>query len=505
VTIAVPAEAFAPADDRVWARHALALGCVWTVLLAAFQRDVGDMVGIWWTSTTYGHCLFIPPVVAWLVWQRRRELAELTPVGWWPGLAIVAAGGFAWLLGQAGGVALARHLGLVVMLQGAAVAMLGPNVARALALPLGYALFAVPFGEELEPPLQDLAVAIVLPLLNLVGVPAQVDGVLIHAGRYWFEVAEACSGAKFVLAMLAFGVLVAGTSFRSWRRRAVFLAACVLVPVLANGVRAFGTIWAADLFSIEAATGVDHIVYGWVFFAIVMAGLIAAAWRWFDRSPDAPAFDPSRLQRLVSRALDLGSAALLVLATAAVLPLWDAVATGRADPLSKPIAMPEIPGWTRAPTSVRAPWRPNYPGADHQLLGRYADGRGHEVDLAVAVYAAQSEGRELVGFGLGVLRENDRWVRVADAAPIADGSAMRITAPGPVERTVATWYRVAAVTTADPARVKLETVRARLTGGDQAAVALHLSAEEPRAREAIDAFLRAAGPPERLASSMVRR
>ncbi|WP_373458584.1 hypothetical protein [Sphingomonas faeni] len=31
---------------------------------------------MWWTSTTFGHCLFIGPVIAWLVWQRRAELAR---------------------------------------------------------------------------------------------------------------------------------------------------------------------------------------------------------------------------------------------------------------------------------------------------------------------------------------------------------------------------------------------------------------------------------------------
>ncbi|WP_436426467.1 archaeosortase/exosortase family protein, partial [Enterococcus faecium] len=87
----------------------------------------------------------------------------------------------------------ARQFGLVVMLQGAVVTLLGAQVARGLLLPLCYAFFLVPFGEELEPPLQQLTVGIVMPLLHLVGVPAVSNGVLIHAGRYWFEVAEACS------------------------------------------------------------------------------------------------------------------------------------------------------------------------------------------------------------------------------------------------------------------------------------------------------------------------
>ena len=491
-------------DDVIaaWRAHLTILALAAASLLLLFHTDATDMARIWWTSTTYGHCLFIAPVIAWLTWQRRDDLAQLTPGAWWPGLALVAAGGLGWLLGDAASAAVLRQAGLVVMLQGAVVTLLGPNVARALLFPLGYALFLIPFGEELEPPLQQVTVAIVMPLLDLVGVPAAVDGVLIHAGRYWFEVAEACSGAKFVLAMLAFGVLVANLCFTGWRRRTVFLAACVIVPVLANGLRAFGTIWAADLTSLAAATGADHIVYGWIFFAIVMAGVLAAAWPWFDRAPDAPAFDADALQTPVMRTLPPIAAALLVLVLAAVFPTWSAAANRPAS-LPPQLYLPELPGWRRAPISTVAPWQPHHPGADHTLFGRYVDKAGNTVDLAVAVYARQCEGAELIAFGTGVLREADRWLRVADLPPIAGGRAMRIQAPGPVERVVATCYRVGDVDAPTPMQVKRRTAEARLLGRSNRALVVHLSTEvtpgrDPRAtiarfRQTLGSLPRAAG------------
>ena len=481
-----------------WRRHLVALGVAAAAILLLFRADAVRLADTWWTSTTYGHCLFIGPVLAWLVWQRRSELAQLAPVAWAPGLLLVAAGGSGWLLGEAGSVTFARQFGLVMLLQGAVVTLLGPNVARGLLFPLGYAFFLVPFGEWLEPPLQRVTVALVMPLLGLVGVPAESNGVLIHAGRYYFEVAEACSGAKFVIAMLAFGVLVAHVGFISWTRRIGFMAVALTVPVLANGLRAFATIWAADLTSVEAATGFDHIVYGWVFFGLVMAAVLAIAWRWFDRAPDAPAFDPADLRRPV-RPLDLTAATLLVGAVAATFPAWSAAVANRASSVGS-LSLPEVPGWHRVAPDTQAPWSPYHPGADRSAITRYADARG-AVDVAVVAYAHQGDGRELVGFGTGVLREEDRWVRVADLTPIAGGSAMRITAPGPVERVVATWYRVGGVMTADERRVKIETARARLLGGDQRAMAVHVSAvaapgSDPQAT--IRRFL-AAVPVERLA------
>lgn len=294
MTVAVPAQAFAHASgsfDLDWRRHAAMLAGVWAALLLAFHRDTMDLARIYWTNTTFGHCLFIAPVIGWLVWQRRRELAQVTPVGWWPGLALVAAGGFAWLIGDASSVALFRHAGLIVILQGAVVSVLGPNVARALLFPLAYMFFLVPFGDFLEGPLQDLTIRMVMPLLHLTGVPASVDGVLISTPNGYFEIAEACSGAKFLIAMVAYGVLVANVCYVSWPRRAAFMAMALVVPVIANGLRAFGTIYVAWWTSVERATGLDHIVYGWVFFGIVMAAVLAIGWRWFDRDPDAAWFD----------------------------------------------------------------------------------------------------------------------------------------------------------------------------------------------------------------------
>lgn len=497
MTIAVATHAFDRAGQG-WRRHGIILSAVWGVLILLLWRDVADLARLWWTSTTFGHCLFIGPVIGWLVWQRRLELSRVAPVAWLPGLAIVATGGLGWLLGDAAGVALARHLGLVMMLQGAVVTILGPAVARALLFPLLYAFFLVPFGEGLERPLQQVTVAMTLPLLHLAGVPAQVDGVLITIPNGYFEVAEACSGAKFVIAMLAYGVLVANVCYVSWGRRIAFMAMALVVPVIANGLRAFGTIYAAHLTSVEAATGLDHIVYGWVFFGLVMAIVLAIGWHWFDRDPDAAWIDIATLPR-PARTADPLLGAALVLALAALFPSWSAAVTARADSLPARIALPQVPGWRQVPSTGQAAWSPNYPGVDHFLIGRYADPAGHEVDLAIAVYASQSEGHEVIAFGVGPLREEDRWVRVADLAPIKGGAAMRITAPGPVERLVVSWYRVGGTTSASPVQVKLATLRSRLLGGPQAAIALHVSAQEPGGSAAIARFLTALGPIDTLA------
>ena len=242
------------APDDAWRQQATLLAVAASAILLLFWHDFYAMASIWWNASTYNHCLLIPPLIAWLVWQRRAELAELTPTSWRPGLALAAAGAIAWLLGYAGGISLGRHLGLILMLQGAILTLLGKAVARGLAFPIFYLLFLVPFGDEVLPFMQTLTAKLAMMLLNVGGTPAHLQGVFITTPSGYFEVAEACAGVKFLVAMVALGALVANLCFRSWTRRVAFMIASVTVPVLANGVRAWGTIYVAEGTSVDYAS-----------------------------------------------------------------------------------------------------------------------------------------------------------------------------------------------------------------------------------------------------------
>ena len=207
----------------IWQRHLAALALLAGAMLAIFHRDAADMAGIWWHSTTFTHCLLMIPMIGWLVSLRVPLIKPLTPAYWWPALVWIAGAGLVWLVGEAAGVALFRQLGLILMLQGAVAATLGERLVRALLFPLAYALLLVPFGEELVPMLQTLTAHISVVLLHLSGLQAEMEGVFITTRAGFFEVAEACSGVNFLIAMLAYAVFAAHLCFKSWTRRIVFV------------------------------------------------------------------------------------------------------------------------------------------------------------------------------------------------------------------------------------------------------------------------------------------
>jgi exosortase A len=296
----MPREAVLPSASaalpEAWRKHLPPLALAWAGLFALTWRDWAEMTHQWWDVSTYNHILLVPPILVWLVRQRWPELAKLAPHAWWPGSLLAVAGLAGWLTGTVLGINTVGQLGAVLMLQAAVAVLLGPRVAAGLLFPLAYMYFLVPFGDEVVPALQAITARMAVALTHASGVPAAIDGVFIDTPVGLFEVAEACSGVKFLVAMIALGTLVAHLCFSSWKRRAAFMAVAVVVPVLANGVRAWGTIYIAQSQGIAFAAGFDHIVYGWIFFAAVMAAVLGASWRFFDRSPDDPLIDAAALE-----------------------------------------------------------------------------------------------------------------------------------------------------------------------------------------------------------------
>lgn len=486
-----------------WQDALIRLGAVWAVLLAAFAFDWKAMVLQWWNISTYNHIMLIPPILGWLVWQRWPELRKLEPKAWWPGLLLFIGAAFLWLLGGLSGLDLARQAGVVAMLGATVPLLLGPRPAAGLLFPLFYLAFLIPVGEELVNPLQTVTAQITIMLTRLSGIPAAIDGVFINTPAGLFEVAEACSGVKFLIAMIAFGVLAANVCFLSWHRRAMMLAACLVVPIIANGIRAWGTIYAAQIFGVKVAAGFDHIVYGWIFFAIVLALVIAGAWRFFDRPMDAPMIDAEAigksplLGRLEAMAMPAGKAlvgiAIVLIATRA----WAFAADTFAAPMPRRIDLPEVPGWTRVDYSPRLWWAPHAEGADHRLLGRYRDKAGRQVDVFVALYAQQGEGHEAGGFGQGALMPESPWAWQSPGPTFGAGKSDRLLGNGTVERVAVTWYRRGSLLSGSNVRLKLAVIGDQLLFRARPTSMLILSAEDAptgAAEQAIGHFLTSTGP-----------
>ncbi len=263
---------------------AIALGLLG--LGALFFREGRAAVEVWNASTAYSHCYLILPMALYLLWERRDVIATLSPRPA-PGWALLAVPiTLVWLVAERLGLMEGRQLAALAGIELLLLTVIGRTAFIALSGPLLFLFFLVPFGAFLTPALQHFTAVFSITGLNLLGIPNYSDQFTIETPAGVFFVAEACAGLRFLIAAVAFGVFFALLSYTSPARRVAFIAASIIVPIIANGFRALGIVVLGQVLGSAQAAAADHIVYGWVFFSAVMLLLIAVG-QMFRDSPQA--------------------------------------------------------------------------------------------------------------------------------------------------------------------------------------------------------------------------
>lgn len=313
---------------------------------ALYFATARSIVEIWDSSETFAHGYVILPISLWLIWRRRDNFAALPPTPYWPATALVALAGAAWLLARMGEVQVAQQYAFVAMLPLIALGVLGRRLAGSLAFPLLFLLFAVPFGEIFIGPLIQFTADFTVRAVQLTGIPILRNGTRFELPSGSWSVVEACSGVRYLISSVTIGCLYAYLTYRSAARRALFIAVAIVVPVIANGLRAYMIVMIGHLSSMQLATGVDHLIYGWLFFGLVMFVMfwIGSYWR------EEQAATPAPLPRGLHAAPRTGAA--IALALVAVSALWPVLAqvADRAGHNPKPAVLgPVAVGWAPAP------------------------------------------------------------------------------------------------------------------------------------------------------------
>jgi exosortase A len=380
--------------DPKWRSSLVALVLVLAAIVAVYFRTAVGMVTIWSRSETFTHGFLVPPIALWLCWRMRGALVPMRPSPSLSAVGLMVLVGFLWLLGDLVVVNSVTQLAFVALMVLAVPAVLGWPVARVLAFPLGFLFFAVPLGEFLLPTLIEWTADFTVLALRLTGIPVFREGnqFVIPTGRW--SVVEACSGVRYLIASLTVGTLFAYLNYKSYARRWLFVGVSILVPVLANWLRAYMIVMLGHLSNNRIATGVDHIVYGWVFFGVVIAIMFMVGARWADApaGPATPLVTPVAHKSAAVATWVATVAAILVLA----MPVGIRQAIAGAGPSGAPNLQTEAlgaKGWqvvSQAPT-----WKPSFSGAaaeSNLLLAR----DGKTVGVYLAYYRHQDYERKLV-------------------------------------------------------------------------------------------------------------
>jgi exosortase A len=494
--IAVPARRVALAPG--WRTALPALAAALAIVVVCHLETAAAMVGIWYRSVTFAHGFVVLPIAAWLVLRRRTVLRAIEPRPWPLMLPLIAAAGFMWLVGEFASVNAISQTAFVAMLILTVPAVLGRDVARAILFPLGFLLFAVPVGDFLLPTLMDWTGNFTVWALRVSGVPVYREGLLLVVPNGRWSIIEACSGVRYLIASLMVGSLFAYLNYRAHWRRWMFIGLSAIVPIVANWVRAYLIVLIGYLSNNRLAAGIDHIIYGWVFFGFVMLLMfwIGSRWQEPDDLPEAAAANARRAMHAVGpppvrRFWIVG--AMVGLVTIA-WPLADAATQVAAGSKAPTLKIDSIPGWRavaddgafapelESSASLRSAWQRE----------------GESAGLSIAYYRAQNKQRRLASSTSALFRdEHSPWVRtVVGERRITLGNSPYVIAethlrgPGGRVMVVWEWYWINGAVTSSGAVAKARIGWSRLAQHKDDSAAIVLYAFDDNGRNAVDTLQR---------------
>jgi len=376
-----------------------------------FAKVLGGIYNVWNLKPEYSHGIIIPVLSAVLIWRQREELRRLPFTGSWFGLLLIAGGLALRLVGELTTLETLQHYAFLLVIYGLVLTLTGPVIFRRLWMPLLILVFAIPlpsvFNNALSLQLQLLSSQLGVGVIRAAGISVLLEGNVIDLGTYQLEVAEACSGLRYLLPLMTLAFIVAYL-FRGpmWKRIVIFLSS-IPITVAMNSLR-IGLIGiTVDRWGTSMAEGALHDFEGWVVFMFSTGALVLTAvgltrvggsrTKWSEAfnfgpvSAPSPAAAPERAQWVPKSFI---AAAVLILGGAAAdvaMPAPQLITPARA-------GFDEFPNKFGEWVGQREQLQSIYLDAlqlDDYVLANYVRPDGHSVNFFSAYYRQQDADRHV--------------------------------------------------------------------------------------------------------------
>lgn len=265
----------------------------WHVLLllvciaVTYRNVVPGMVSDWDNDPNYSHGFLVPLISAYFVWQSWAQIRNIKVRPSLFGLLVVVGSLTLLILGYVGTEYYTMRSSLVFLLAGVILFWCGWAVLRALALPVGFLLFMVPLPyivyDAVAFPLKLMVAKFSVFSLKMLGIVVWRDGNIIRFPQTVLEVADACSGLRSLMSLLALAVAYAFISQTSNLQRTVLVLSAIPIAIFTNMVRVIVTGILAQYYGAAAAEGFFHEFAGFVVFTVAMVllfvfGMLLRRW-----------------------------------------------------------------------------------------------------------------------------------------------------------------------------------------------------------------------------------
>jgi len=255
----------------------LKLAIVLACIALLYARVIRMLVYDWIHLEDFSHGFLIPLVSLYFVYERRRQLAALSPSGSWKGLGWLILGMLLFLFGKLATQWFTMEFSLLIVTWGIIIYLLGKEFSRIVLFPVAFLIFMIPLPsilmQQITFPMQLFASKVAATMLYVIGIPVLREGNVMVLANTSLEVAEACSGIRSLISLLALSVVFAYISQKVPWKRIVLVLATFPIAIIANAARVSGTGVLAHLYGDKVAQGFFHGFSGWILFVVAFGCL----------------------------------------------------------------------------------------------------------------------------------------------------------------------------------------------------------------------------------------
>jgi len=233
------------------------------------------LFNVWLTNDDYSYGFLIPIISIYLIWERRNEISKaIVSVNWLgaiPFFLLLAMAVYG-ILGSSGS---AVQPTIPLILLSIVLFCFGWQMFQTLFLPLAFLIFMIPLPPVVETkigvPLKLISTKFGAAILRLFGIPVFVEGNVLDIGVTQLQVVDACAGLRFILPLLALGVVFAYFFEKNRWKQVVLVLVTIPIAIITNGVRIGATGILAYQYGSKVAEGFFHGFSGWVVFLFALA------------------------------------------------------------------------------------------------------------------------------------------------------------------------------------------------------------------------------------------
>jgi exosortase D (VPLPA-CTERM-specific) len=261
-----------------------------TALLWAYWPVLTNLLEQLLESEDYSFGLLLPLVSAYLVYLKWPEIRRGPWRPAWMGMVVLALGFLLYIIGEASTDLYTPGVSFIVSLAGVLLLCGGWRLVRLLWFPLLLLLLMIPLPgflmRQITLPLQLLSSRLATDILQIIGIPAVRQGNVIDLGVRQLQVVAACSGLRYILSLLALGIIFCYFYQRRPWKAALLLISILPAAIIANALRVAGM----GIFP-ALQVGFWHIFSGWLIFIFCFGFLSTFNWVLNYREPETKTVD----------------------------------------------------------------------------------------------------------------------------------------------------------------------------------------------------------------------